>query len=227
MWGTDIQQTTTTLGGTYALEFLPGTGVNTTLTQQFGSSTSTGTTAGTTTSLTNYQSYSGNFFLKAAGVISAGVLTISLVDGSNTVINDQAGTPNTTTITLSTVTTSWVAHTFNFRLPVKGPSTVRLLFKISTALTGAGLYLDWATFAQPTNLYTGGPGINLFSNPAAPFVASPIADGWTVSFGNNYGGATYFNSNMQGLVNSMFNIPSLILATSSTPSFPNTLITGV
>ncbi len=225
-WGTSIiLQNSVALSG-YAVEFVVGATLND-LTQQFNTTVTDTTlaTAGTTANPTPYTGYAVNFYLKGAGVISGGVMTVSLVDGSGTVVNDQAGTPNSGTITLSAVTTSWVAHSFDFRLPTVVPSTLRLKIKITTALAGSALYMDWISFGVITSLYAGGPRIALFSNPAAPFEANLDPDGYTIAFANNYGGAMY-GANFQTFFSRYFQTPSLILPYSGSPTQSNVLITG-
>lgn len=222
-WGTTIQRTTTHLGGTYSVEFIVGATLNG-LTQQFDSDDSTGATAGTAAILTAFQGYGFNIWLRAAGVISGGVMTVSLVDGSAAVINDQQGTANSTTIALTAHSTNWVAHPIAFRLPVILPSIVRLKIKITTALAGANLYMDWAAFGVPTNFYVGGPNVIAFSNPAAPVEAGPDPDGFTITTTNNRGGAS-FGATMQTLVSRLYQTPDLILPYSATPNISDGLIT--
>lgn len=227
-WGTSIaREAVTILGGTtYSVKFVVGATLNE-LTQQFNSSTSNGTvaTAGTTAALQAFTGYAFNLWLKGGGVISGGVMTVSLVDGSGTVINDQAGTANSATITLSTVTTSWVAHSFAFRLPVILPAIIRLKVKITTALAGSALYVAGAAWGLPVSLYPGGPNLCLFSNPAAPFEANPDPDGWTITFANNRGGASY-GATFQTLFSRLFQTPGLILPYSGSPTYADSLITN-
>jgi len=228
-WGTDVQQSTTApLSGTYCLEFLP-TAVLTHLTQQFNSSSSSGSTAGTTTTVSpstvTSPGWVGNFYLKASASIT-GHIRIALVDGSNTVINDQSGTANSVDINLNTVTTSWVAHSFNFRLPTVIPSTVRLDIKITTAVSGGNLFMDWLSMAVPTSLYIGGPALCVFSNPAAPYVNGVTPDGYTVALSNDKGGATYWCANWQNFFWQLFQNSTYQLPYSGSPTIANTLITG-
>lgn len=227
-WGTDILQETGTVmtNTTYSVKFVAGATL-TALTTQFNSAITDGTltTAGTVANITAFTGYAFNFWLKASGVISGGVLKVDLVDGSGTVINDQAGTANTYTLTLSTVTTSWVAYNTPFRLPVILPSIVRVRIRISTALAGASLYMSWGAFSLPTNLYSGGPNLSVFSNPQAPFEANPDPDGFTLTFTNNRGGASY-GATFQTLWNRLYQTPGLILPYSGSPSYADSLITN-
>ncbi len=209
-WGTDIQRNSTNPNqGTYCVQFLPGTGVNTALYQEFGDSTN-----GTSPIPVGLAPYTVNVWLrKLSGTISAGVLTVELVDGSGTVTNDEQGNPNSTTITLSTLTTSYVAHSANFRLSATPPDTIRLRFRVSTALVGASFLMDDYCFTPPTQMYVGGPYFAVFSG-STQFVGG---DGWNLAVTNNSGGASYQGTFQTGFVR-LFNTPQLgILLPSDTP----------
>lgn len=229
-WGTDLRRTVSTtagIDGGYCVEFIAGTATTEYLSQQFDSNETTGTdpTAGTTAALTPFKTYVFNVWLKADGVISAGVLTISLRDSSGTVINDRQGTANSTTIALAAHSTSWVAHQVEFRLPVQTPSVVRIRIAMTTALAGANLYMDYAAFAQPTQLYSGGPLAISFANPAAPVEAGPNPDSWDITFTNDRGGATY-GLTWQNVINRLFRTPTLILPYAAIPTIDDGLISA-
>lgn len=227
-WGTSIQRDATGgIDGGECVRFNAGATLNA-LDQTFGSSVSDGTDAeaGTVSTLLAYTGYLGNVWLKASGVISAGVLTASLVDGSGTVINDQAGNANSVTVTLSTIgSTDWENFSFPFRLPVILPDTIRLRLKITTALAGANLFVDWATLTLPTSLYPGGPNVAVFSNPENPFEAAPDPDAFTLTFTNNRAGATYC-ATWQTLINRLFQTPGLLLPYTGSSLIADTLITA-
>lgn len=224
-WGTSIQRSSTALGGTYSIQFNTGATLNG-LTQQFGSSDVTGATSGTTAEVAAFTPYIVNFWTKAAGVISAGVLTVSLVDSAGTVIQNQAGVNQSQTLALSALSTSWTPRSFAFQLPVVLPTDgiVRLKIKITTALAGAALLVDDICMCQPTSLYQGGPYAAVFSNPATPFEAVPDPDGFTLTFTNDRGGATY-GATFQTLVSRLFQTPGLILPYDASPTISDTLIT--
>lgn len=227
-WGTSVQRATGGLDGGYCVQFNAGATLNA-LTQQFDSSVSDGTlaTAGTTAAVAAYSSYLGNFWLKAGGVISGGVLTVSLVDSTGTVINDQAGTANSQTFALTAHSTAWVAHNYNFRLPIILPADgiVRLKFAITTALAGATLLLDDACYTPPTQLYAGGPAAAVFSG-GTPFEAVPDPDGWSIITTNNRAGASYL-ATFQSLFNRLFQYSDVLLPYTGTTLLADTLITGV
>lgn len=229
-WGTSIQRSGATDGidGGYCVQFNAGATLNG-LEQEFDSSESDGAdaNAGTTAALANYTGYMGCLWLKGSGVISGGVMTISLVDSAGTVVNDQAGTANTKTITLSSVTTSWAAHTWAFRTPIEPPADgiYRLRIKITTALAGANLLMDYACWTLPSNCYAGGPNVAVFSNPESPFEASADPDAFTLTFTNDRGGASY-GATWQTLINRLFQTPGLILSYSGAPNIADSLITS-
>lgn len=229
-WGTSLQRSGSTDGidGGYCIQFNTAGSVLNTIEQQFDSAETDGTQsdAGTDVEIPAYSSVFVNLWLKRqSGAISGGVMTVSLVDGSGAVIADEAGTNNTGTITLSTVTASWVAHPFYFRTPVALPSVVKLRIAITTALAGNGLLMDYVAMAVPTALYTGGPSAVVFSNPAAPFVAAPDPDAFTVQTANDYAGSTY-RATWQTFMVRCFQTPSVILPYSGAPTIADTLITN-
>jgi len=218
-WGTDIQRNSTNQNtGTYCVQFNPGA-TNTVLYQEFGNATT-----GTSVSPAGLTPYCVNLWLrKVSGTISAGVLTVELVDGSGVVTQDEQGVNNSFTVTLSTLTTSYVAYSGNFRLSNTPPDTVRLQFRISTDLAGAQFVMDDVCFAAPTLMYTGGPYFRVFSG-ATQFVAG---DGWNLSLTNNYGGASNLGTFQTGFAR-LLSTPQLgILLPSATPgTVSNALISA-
>jgi len=224
-WGTSIERSGTALGGTYSVQFNAGATLNA-LTQQFDSSDATGATAGTVATITAFTPYLVNLWTKATGVISGGVLTVSLVDSTGTVLQNQAGVNQSQTLALTGLSTSWVARSFAFQTPVVLPSNgiVRLKIKVTTALAGANLLVDDVCVCQPTSLYPGGPSIAVFSNPATPFEARPDPDGFTLTFTNDRGGATY-GATFQCLISRLFQTPGLILPYDASPTISDSLIT--
>lgn len=228
-WGTSIQRSGATDGidGGYCVQFNTGATLNT-LEQQFDSAETDGTQsdAGTSAACPNYSALNVALWTKASGVISGGVLTVSLVDGSGTVIADQAGTNNTATLALTGLSTSWVGRSFPFRLPVKLPTSgVKLRIGITTALAGANLLMDYVAAAVPTALYTGGASIVAFSNPSDPVVAAPDPDAWSVTLANNFAGASY-GATFQLLIYRLFQNATTILPYSGSPTIADSLISS-
>lgn len=227
-WGTSIQRSGSTDGidGGYCVQFNTGATLNA-IEQQFDTTETDGTQsdAGTTAACPNYSTLNVALWTKAAGVISGGVLTVSLVDGSGTVIADQAGTNNTATLALTGLSTSWVGRSFPFRLPVKLPSVVKLRIKVTTALAGAALLVDYVAAAVPTPLYTGGGSVIGFSNPSDPVVAAPDPDAWSITLANNRAGASY-NATWQCLLQRLFLSQTVILSYSGSPTIADSLISS-
>lgn len=222
-WGTTIAQSSTSHGGTYSVQFVAGATLNA-LTQQFGSSVSDGTdpTAGTPVSPAPLASYGVNLWLRTvSGTASAGVLTVELVDGSGTVIQDAAGNNNSYTVNLTTLTTTWAAFPGTFRTPAVLPAVVRLRVRVSTGLTGADVLLDDVCFARYAPLYLGGPSAVLYSG-STPF---ETGDEWAPVFTNDRGGAS-FGATWQTLVLRLFQTPGLLLPYSGSPNIADSLITG-
>lgn len=215
-WGTDALRSTTAYGGTYSLRINAGA-TNTALYQEFDD------TDGSVVAPNSLTSYAFNFWMRAvAGTVSAGVLTVELVDDTGTVINDQEGTANSFTKTLNTLTTSWSAVNGVFRIPNVPPSVMRLRLRISTDLAGDAVLIDDLAGTNLTASYSGGWGFAVFSG-ATPFVAG---DGWDVTSTNDRAGASYLGT-FQALFARYFPMMpnNLLLPSSGTPTQPDTKIT--
>src|SRR5207249_2945438 len=110
---------------------ITGDGSNlTALTQTFAAASGSGTTV----KLKPLTAYALNGWLKMDTVPTAGVLRLALVDGSNVVINDAAGTANAVSKTLSAATTGYLPLSGVFRTPALLPSTQKLSISLTTAL---------------------------------------------------------------------------------------------
>lgn len=184
--GTDFKQNTSTYYDDEAssLEFVGG-GTAPNLTQLFNAASSV---TGTTRNVVPLTQYALNFWVKASVVPAAGVLTVDLIDGSNTVIADDQGTNNTFAVTLSGISTSFVAKNTTFRLPRVLPSSIKIRIRASTGISaGTSIYIDRMSLAPMTALYVGGPQVAIFSGSTA-FV---IPDGWLITCANDRGGSTY------------------------------------
>lgn len=216
--GTDFAQNASSpFRGSFDFKFLAGTGANTALAQTFNSA------AGTTTQLKPLTSYAFNVWMKRDGVVTAGVITVDLVDGSDTVINDAQGVPNSFTQTCSALTTSYAGVNGVFRLPAVLPSTVKLRIRMSTALTGANVLMDDVCLTPLTAAYVGGPGLAVFSG-VTPFV---LNDTWTVTGTNNRGGASFL-ATFQALFDRFFNARQLnfLLPSDAAPTIADSLISA-
>ena len=216
-WGTDAQQDDTDpYQGDFDLQINAGS-ANTQLYQEFASST------GTSAEPSALTAYAVNFWIKRTGVVSAGVLTVELIDDAGTVVKDDQNVDNSYTITLSGVATSYAASNAVFRLPQNPPDTMRLQFRISTDLAGASIRIASISFAPMVSMYTGGPTFCIFSG-AVPFVGG---DGWSIANTNNQGGASNLATFQTGFQR-LFDMRSLglMLPSAVSGSIANTLITS-
>ncbi len=222
-WGTELQYSSTGYTGTGALQLNAATG--TAIYQQFNSTISDGTvtTAGTRYSPAALGSCAISLWLrKGTGTISGGVLTVELVDGSGTVVNDEQGTANTFTIALTGHGTTYTNYSGVFRLPAVPPSTLRLRLRLSTALAGGTVLIDDVCVAPLAAAYAGGPGMRVFAG-AVPF---KVGDGWNIATTNNRGGASY-GATFQTLFDRLFGMvaQNQILPYAGSPTHADTLIT--
>lgn len=158
-----------------------------------------------------------NFWVKASGTPAAGVLTVELVDGSGTPIVDSQSVANSMTVALTTLGTTFVPKSVFFRTPRVLPASVRLQFRLSTALsTGTSVFIDRVALARPVQVYAGGPYVAGFSG-ATPVISG---DGWTLTTTNDRAGAiqTYFDR--------FFSMRTVgqVLPSSGSPTIPDSLI---
>ncbi len=217
--GTDLaKETSVVFGGSAgALALIGnggGTGVLVNLTQAFNTAASTVLGSGGTPYnilLKPAQNFILNYQIKGlAGAPAAGVLTWDLIDGSNTVIQDDNGTNQAGTLTLSTITSSYVAHSLVFRLPAVMPTTVKLRLRVTTAIsTGTTVYLDDVALVAAVGLYStmpplygSGPQFAIFRGATTPLVG----DAWTMALTISTAGA------FQRAYQRLFNMPGLGLA---------------
>lgn len=215
--GTDFAKNTASpFRGSADLKLLAGGGTPS-FTQTLGDA------AGTSATLTAGTSYAVNLWAKRDGTVSAGVLTVELVDASGTVIADTQGVSNSFTATLSVLTTSYAAVSGVFRTPAVLPSVLKLRIRVSTALTGANVLIDDVCLTPMTAAYVGGPGLAVFSG-AVPFVRG---DTWTVAGTNDRGGASY-GATFLTLLDRFFGIRAsgLLFPTDASPTIPDSLITA-
>lgn len=221
--GTNIAQETTIVydDSGSALRIIGDGSTLTTLEQTFNDSTGT---SGTVSELTQY---AFNIFMRRDGVAAAaGVLQIALVDDTDTIINDELGTPNSFNIDLTALTTSFASFTGTFRTPAVLPDTVKIRLKLTTALTnGRSVYADRAALAQMNRLYAGGPYFSIFSG-STPFVQS---DYGSATISNARGGGGSLDS-FQTLLGRWFPAimlgQELLLPSNPAPSINDSLITA-
>lgn len=116
---------------------------------------------------------------------TTGVLRIALVDGAGSVITDDAGSANSTTVDLSTLSdSSFSATIVFFRAPSDLPDIVRIQLKATTAINSTKLlYLDKASLVQATR-HSIGILAAAFGGPTS----SVSTDVWTLESTNDYSG---------------------------------------
>jgi hypothetical protein len=220
VWGTDVKQNSAIPNrGTYCLQFVAGTGINSIVYQAFGNgSTGTGIVPA------GLFSYQVNLWVRrVSGAPATGVLTVELTDGTGTVTQDAQGNNNSFTITCSSLTTSYVAYSGTFRLNGTPPATIWLRLRMSTLLTTGDIVVDDLCMAQANAMYLGGPSLNVFSGATQ----TELNDGWNVQVTNDYGGASYLGTFQTGF-DRLFGMKGLglLLPSSGSPNIANTLITS-
>jgi hypothetical protein len=184
--GTAVLQFAGDVGGTLTAAYQP-----------FNTAANTAAGAGgTPAKLSPDTVYHWCLFYKVSATPTAGVLEVALTDGTGTVVNDDAGTANLTTRTLTTATTAYASLGGAFRTPAILPAVLRLRVRLSTAIdNGKSVFVDRLAFHAPQQLYTGGPYASVFSG-ANKLISG---DSWTVALTNTYGRFTYWFERMFGL----------------------------
>jgi len=219
--GTNFQKSTAQFfDGAASLQFIGDGATHPSLAQTFDSD------SGTTGELEPSTSYAVNCWMKVDNASATGVVKIELVDGSNTVVNDDQGAANEVSQTIDNLTTSWVAVNGFFRTPRALPETLKLRIRTTTVLSNThNLFIDRLALAKATPLYDGGPLAAVFSGQTtAKFVEG---DGYTLATTNNFGGASNL-STFQQLFERLFSMRSLglLLPSDASPSIADTLITS-
>lgn len=196
---------------------IAGSATNVALTQTFNV-----TSGGTAGKLVADTQYAVAIWLKVDVAPAAGVLTVELIDGSNTVINDDQGVANAFTISCPALTTSYAAFSGVFRLPKLVPTTVKIRLRLSTALSaGTNLYLDNLGLGKTTALYAGGPELAIFAGSTNWL----LNDRFSVTATNNRGGASNLKSFQVGF-DRLFNMRGLglLLPSTGSPTIADSLI---
>lgn len=165
------------------------------------------------------QQFAFNVWALADVTPAAGVLTISLVDGINgTIINDDQGVANSTTIDCTALTQAFVASNTTFRIPITVPPVIYLRVEVTTAISsGSSVFLDEMVLKEMDLLYTSGVSISAFSG----IIDWSVDDLTTITPTNNRGGQ------MHEWMNRVFDLDTrgLLLPTETAPGTqPDTLI---
>lgn len=135
--------------------------------------------------------YAIQFWVKLpSGTLSTGSptsLRVALTDGSGTVLNDNASSAQSSSITASTLNgyTSWTRVGVVLRTPRNLPTVTRLEFKfITNALDNAkAVYLDQVDMVEMTEFYPGGPYFAVIAG-ATEFA---LRDKFTATIANDKG----------------------------------------
>lgn len=214
--GTDIvEEVTLILGSGSALKIIGDGSTTLEWKQQFDT---------TANALSTLSQYGFNVYLRRDGTAAgAGELVVSLVDGTNTIINDANGVANSLTIDLTALTLDYTAYNVSFRTPAILPSEQYIRFQTTTPLTNTrAVYLDLGGMGGMTQAYTSGPYLSVFAG-GTPFL---IGDYAMVTITNSRGSGGTLDT-WQTLFSRFFpqKITSeLLLPSSSTPTISDTLI---
>ncbi len=194
-----------------------GGGTLAAITQQFNTMPSTTVGGGgTSAKLTPLTEYAVNFWIRCSATPAAGVLEVSLVDGSGTTIQDANSVNNLFTKSLTAVSTSYINVNDTFRTPALMPSTVKFKIRLSTAIdNGKWVEVGRLGFAQMRQIYQGGPYVSVFSGNTKLL----LNDAWTVAMTNTFGA-------FQKLFQRFFAMTGLglILPSSGSPTINDNLI---
>lgn len=163
--------------------------------------------------------YPVNYWAKTDGSVAAGVVRISLVNfNTEAVLNDAAGTANTVSQNVSSLTASYTNVGGSFRTPAVLPANVGVMVYLSTALTNTEvLQIDAAGMLAGTQAYAGGPWCAFFRG-STDFA---IGDTFAAAVANNATIATFCLQLAR-----FFNLPGLglKLPSASSPSISDALI---
>jgi len=223
--GTGVQKELTAVlrAGGASLKFLGDGAELTCVRQPFNAVVSTvAGLGGTTYKLLPDTVYHLNFWVKMSSASpSTGILKVTLVDGSNATINDDASTANSVTATLTGIgDTNWHNYNAAFRTPANMSITTagnyKLQIKLTTALeSGKSVYIDNLSFLPATQIYRGGPYVTAHSGGTQQL----LLDAWTIALTNTLGA-------FQGLFQKFFDMRALgmQLASAGSPSVSDSLL---
>jgi hypothetical protein len=179
--GTDILAATSTdayNSSSYALQFKENSGTLPSVTQTFGT--------GTSSTLKPNTVYLVNSYMKRSAALTGnGTVEIGLVDGSNALLTDDAGNSVKFTQVASSLATSYGKVSGVLVTPSVMPTTTKLRVRMSVAIADSGksVYIDNLAMALGTELYTGGPYAAVFAGATAP----KKSDAWTIAISNSMG----------------------------------------
>lgn len=201
--------------GTWSLRIAGSNTEQTSLNQQFSLAFVRGDTS---TIMQPVDQVGFNLFAKVDVNPASGVLEIALVDENGSITQDEQGTSNVVTQSLTTWGSVWKPINGYFRTPRVMPSAIYLRLRMSTALSsGSNLFIDHAALAEPFQLYQGGPGVMVFSGN------EQLIDGdtFTLTITNDFAGQ------FQRLFERLYSMRTmnLLLPSSNSPTISDGLIT--
>ena len=210
--GTHYRRTNTqTYFGSYALEFIAGTGNITELKQVFNSdSGSSWVPEGNVPTVVLTR-------LRPAGTITGGILVLKLTNSSGTTLTDDQGVSLSKEITLSGIAAgAWSDNYDQWNLPKNIPDTAEFHIGMKTGnpLTGANLYCDSTVLTKMHRPYKGAWYIAHIagSTAAVSSTRGPLGDYWDVTATNDNGGATHARGTYQRLVAMFLDTPEYEIA---------------
>lgn len=183
------------------LEFLgQASAENTSVYQAFNTAPSTTLGAGgTPATLAERNVLAFNGEIKMSATPAQGVLAVSLTDGNNVVLNNDAGVAQTITFPLTGVSTSYVNINGFLQVPTNFPTSYRVQVHITTPLpSGKNLFMGHFALALAQQLYAPvGPFIASFASNTPPI----LGDGWTIVVSTNMGAGSW-----QGVFSRLFQV---------------------
>jgi hypothetical protein len=152
--------------------------------------------------------YAGCVWLKKVSG-ATGNMSISLVNGSGSVVDNINGTAQTpiSALDLSTLTTSYVAHTFFFQTPAVIPASgIFLRMNLTTAINAShSINVSNLALCVAPQAYVGGPYVAIFSGGTA----SQQGDNYNDAIANDYATTSGSLTNKTGfgpMFNWLFNL---------------------
>lgn len=141
--------------------------------------------------------YALAFYARKSASLVGGVLEISLVNGSNTIITDDEGNDLKYQVAHGTLTTSFAGYGTTFSTPRVLPATVKIRVRLSTAGTNnESVFVDDLALCRAVPAYTGGPFVAAFRGSTEAI----LDDQWNITVSNNMS----MTSNDGGVFQTMF-----------------------
>jgi hypothetical protein len=195
--GTNIVNSSATaayLSGGGSVEILGDGTTNFGIKQPFNTTSSTVTGAGGSpavlqAAVANNAQYCVSVFLKNGQAAPAsGTVRLSVVNSSNTIVNDDYGTALSAVVDMSSGgvnDTNWHQLTLTFRLPQALPTGYAVSLDTSVLLTSAKIiYASDLCVCQMQQLYNGGPYVAAFAGTTAPNASGISPYSWSFAVTN-------------------------------------------